>query len=247
MLLPILKPAPPNDMKTRYLLLFALGLGPWALDSSAADAYFGTKAAVTSLHATTNYFIVVLGDGTNSVIRKISPDSLWASAAMTLGNDLTISPAVLGTAAGAIRLAGTNGVQGVKISAVPNLSVSVTNIVGLLHKAAASVIEIDANSAHSVSVTSRVSAATSIVMTNTADGQELNVTVLGEASGGTSRVVTVIPHTGQLAANLDDYSVALAANVSFTLTNGNAVEISDKVDRINGTNVHKIVTRQFKF
>ena len=49
----------------------------WAFPSArAADAFFGTKPAVSTLHDTTNYLVLVMGDGTNSLIRKINPSDL---------------------------------------------------------------------------------------------------------------------------------------------------------------------------
>jgi hypothetical protein len=69
--------------------------------------------------------------------------------------------------------------------------------------------------------------------------------VIGNAS--TSYTVTTIPNTGILVANLNDFSAALATSVSETLTNGNALEWSAKIHRVNGTNVMGYVSRQFKF
>jgi hypothetical protein len=84
-------------------------------------------------------------------------------------------------------------------------------------------------------------------MTNGSRGQEMSVAILGEASGGTSRTITIVPQLGHLVANLDTFGSALATSFSFTLTNGNAGEISSSIRRLNGTNVMGIVTRQFAF
>lgn len=129
----------------------------------------------------------------------------------------------------------------------PTNSVTVTNLTGLVHASSASVIVIDANQSHEWTITNRVTAATTLVFTNGADGQTINVNLLGEVSGGTSRVISLVPHTGTLIADEDDFSVALATSASFTLTNGNGAEISWRIRRLNGTNTAGKLTRQFKF
>jgi hypothetical protein len=106
---------------------------------------------------------------------------------------------------------------------------------------------LDANHGNQFSITSRVAAATSVILTNTAEGQDIEFTILGEASGGSSRVITVIPQLGQLVANLDTFGTALATSFSFTLTNGNAAEVSTRIRKLNGTNIASVVSRQFSF
>lgn len=129
----------------------------------------------------------------------------------------------------------------------PTNNVTVTNLSGLVHASSASVIVIDANQSHEWTITNRITAATTLVFTNGADGQTINVNLLGEVSGGTSRVISLVPHTGTLIADEDDFSVAPATSSSFTLTNGNGAEISWRLRRLNGTNIAGKVTRQFKF
>ena len=126
-------------------------------------------------------------------------------------------------------------------------SVLATNLIGLVHKAVASVVEFDMNSANFWSVTNRAAAAMSFILTNGATGQSFSITALGEASGGSSRAVTFIAHTGQLIADLDTFGTALGTSKAVTLTNGNALEVSGLIERLNGTNVIKLVTRQFAF
>jgi hypothetical protein len=126
-------------------------------------------------------------------------------------------------------------------------SVAVTNFVGLIHKSSAATIELDFNAASKFSITNRITAATSLITTNGSDGQEMNVFMLGEASGGTSRSITVQPHLGHLIADEDNFATALATSFSFTLTNGNGAELSFAIRRLNGTNIMGVVTRQFKF
>lgn len=132
------------------------------------------------------------------------------------------------------------------IDSVTN-NVAVTNLFGIAHQSSAAVIEIDANDSHDWVITNRITAATTLVITNTADGQDISIRVIGEASGGTDRTLTLVPQLGHLIADEDDYSQALATSSSLTLTNGNAVEISWAVRRMNGTNVAGKISRQFKF
>lgn len=126
-------------------------------------------------------------------------------------------------------------------------SVLITNLVGLIHKSVGAVVELDANAANKFTITNRVTQATTLVFTNTADGQEISVTMLGEASGGAARVITLVPQLGHLVSDLDTFGAALATSSSITLTNGNAVEINWQVRRLNGTNIASKITRQFAF
>lgn len=126
-------------------------------------------------------------------------------------------------------------------------SVSVTNRAGLVHKTSTSPIELDANAAAYFSVTNRVTADTTVIFTNTSDGQEISVTLLGEISGGTTRTLTLVPQLGHLVADLDTFGAALATSASVTLTNGNAIEVNWRVARLNGTNIAGKVSRQYTF
>jgi hypothetical protein len=130
--------------------------------------------------------------------------------------------------------------------AVGSNAVNVTNIVGQVELTAAAVLILNANVSHRYSI-SRVTQPTTLVFTNTAFGQEISVTILGEASGGAARVITLVPQLGHLVSDLDTYGTALALTTSFTLTNGNAAEISWAIDRLNGTNIAKKVSQQFTF
>lgn len=60
-------------MRIKNLFSAALLLVSALTSFGATDAFFGTKASVTSMHLTTNYFVLVMGDGTNALIRKVSP------------------------------------------------------------------------------------------------------------------------------------------------------------------------------
>lgn len=134
------------------------------------------------------------------------------------------------------------------LGASPTNNVQTTNWFGRVQASAAAVIEAAFNQFSELVVTNRIAAATTITLTNSSLGYaDMTISLLGEIAGGTSRTVTLVANTGQLIANLDAFGTALATSYAFTLTNGNAVEISDELRQLNGTNVHKIVTRQFAF
>jgi hypothetical protein len=141
----------------------------------------------------------------------------------------------------------TTGTFNLTISGGITNTLARTNVIGFTHLTAAAVLVLSPLAANDWSVTNRIAAATSLVFTNTSDGDELYVSMLGETSGGTSRVVTLVPQLGHLVANLDTYGTVLATSGSFTLTNGNAADISWKVSKMNGTNVAKFITRQYSF
>lgn len=170
----------------------------------------------------------------------------WSILASNIAASGNISVTTTTPASGSLGLFATNN-NAIYLKAASSNAVNITNMLGIVQAAYASVLVCDANVANNWTITNRITGTSTLLFTNTAAGQTMNATILGEASGGSSRVITVQPEKGQLAANLDDYSVALALSFSFTLTNGNAAEISDEIRQLNGTNVHKIVTRQFKF
>lgn len=125
-------------------------------------------------------------------------------------------------------------------------SVLVTNVTGLVEKSSAATIELDFNAAQEFSITNGISAATTVVTTNGATGQKMSFLMLGEAAGGTSRTVTIQPQLGHLVANGNDFGSALATSYSETLTNGNYLEASMVIRRMNGTNTMYVMTRQGK-
>lgn len=168
---------------------------------------------------------------------------LALSDVVTIGSSLVVTTNVDSLSQ---TFTGTNGIIVGNRPANSN-AVSVTNFVGAIHTVAAATMFFNAAQAGEWLVTNRIGAVTSCIITNSAAGKSLTGTLIGEVSGGSSRVVTLIPDLGHLVSNLDDYSGVLATSFSFTLTNGNAVEWSDEVRKLNGTNIHKIVTRQFKF
>lgn len=140
-------------------------------------------------------------------------------------------------------LTGTNDIPVVTQAANSN-SVAVTNIVGLLNKASASVIVLDCNHGNKFQITNKLGQATSLIVTNLARGQEISIS--GDADG-TSRVVTIIPQLGYLVRDFDAFGVSAAANKAITATNGNTFEISIAAKWAFGTNFADVVTRQAKY
>lgn len=125
-------------------------------------------------------------------------------------------------------------------------STLVTNIVGLLETNSAAVLSLNFNSAHEVSITNGITAATTLVGSNGWAGQKMSFVMLGEAAGGTDRVVTIVPHLGDLVANENSFGAAVATTYSETLTNGNFMEGNIMIRRMNGTNTWFLATRQGK-
>lgn len=154
----------------------------------------------------------------------------------------------LSTTTNQLYLAPTNLNFAVLKPAISN-SVATTNIFGVLHKAAATPLFLDANHGRNFTITNRYGAASTIVLTNMWDGDEVTIVAIGEVSGGAARVITIIGHGGGSAAiaDLDNFGTAIAASKAFTLTNGNAVEISARTTRMLESNVTAIVTRQFAY
>jgi hypothetical protein len=136
----------------------------------------------------------------------------------------------------------------VTVSGAPTNNVTTTNLLGTIHQTAAATLTWDGTQGRRYAVTNRIGAATTVVVTNFVGAQNIRGKILGEASGGTSRVVTFVFTTVTLVGNLNDFSAALALeSISETLTNGNALEFDADFDQLNGTNVASVVTRQFKF
>lgn len=146
---------------------------------------------------------------------------------------------------GSVAITGSGSTATIRVA--PTNNVTVTQYVGLVHQAPASVLVWDANQANSFSVTGRITGVVTVVVSNTSDGQIIDGEILGEIAGGTSRVITIVPQLGHLISDEDDFSVALATSTTFTLTNGNKAEISGKIRKLNGTNILGKVVRQSKF
>jgi hypothetical protein len=135
----------------------------------------------------------------------------------------------------------------VTVAGAPTNNVTTTNLLGTIHQTAAAALAWDGTQGRRYAVTNRIGAATTIVVTNFVGAQNIRGKIIGEVSGGTSRVVTFVFTTGTLVASLNDFATALATSHSETLTNGNAIEFDADFDQLNGTNIASVVTRQFKF
>jgi hypothetical protein len=145
-------------------------------------------------------------------------------------------------------IAASGSGQQAVLAAAPTNNVLTTNWFGRVERLFGSVMEAAFNQFSELVVTNRATGVSTITLTNGTPGySEMQIEMPGEVAGGTSRVITLVANTGQLIANLDTFGTALATSYAFTLTNGNAVVISDKLRQLNGTNVHMIVTRQFAF
>lgn len=150
------------------------------------------------------------------------------------------------TTPGELQLLGTNSIGTVFKGASSN-SVWSTNLVGILHKAYASVVALDCNDGNRFRFTNRAASANcTLVITNLAQGQEISISMLGEAVAGVARTVTIVPQLGFLVADLDTFGTALATSKTVTLTNGNGIEISLAAKWEIGTNFADVVTRQYQ-
>ena len=187
---------------------------------------------------------VVLGHSATT-LRTIQYDPTTSNTVPTnltiRARSLTINPDA--TFPGSLTLYGTNG-NGATMQAANSNSVTVTNVVGLLHKASAAVIVLDCNDGNTFQITNQLGQATSLIVTNLAQGQI--ITISGDADG-TSRVVTIIPKLGYLVRDFDTFGVAAAANKAITATNGNTFEISIAAKWSFGTNFADTITRQAKY
>lgn len=184
-------------------------------------------------------YTVPVGSGSSA------SQSPWATDINGAGFNLTNVGTITfpTTSRGALQLNGTNGTP-VVLTAASSNSVPVTNVVGLIHKASAAVIVVDCNNANKFQITNQLGQATSIIVTNLAQGQEISIS--GSASGA-DRAVTVIPQLGFLVRDFDTFGVAAAASKAFTATNGNTFEVNIAAKWGFGTNFADVVTRQAKY
>ena len=120
-------------------------------------------------------------------------------------------------------------------------------ILGTIHQVASGSLTWDASLATEWNVTNRIGAAVTITLNSATAGQKIIGVLIGEASGGSSRTVTLNPPSGHLVANLDVFATVLGTSFATTLTNGNGIRIEDQVFLMNGTNVHQIRSWQYKF
>jgi hypothetical protein len=214
-------------------------------NTNSTSAYFTTNGLNNSP------VILLSAPSTNTYTFNFDGTNTWTSSdqILTTGsgdtNVFNINPTLF-SASNMIQTIHVPASGSVTVVKPATATVSVTNVIGLVHKLSTSPVELDANASARFTITNRVTANTTLVFTNTSDGQEITATILGEASVN-NRTITLIPQLGHLVADLDTFGTALATSSSFVLTNGNAAEISWKVSRINGTNIAAKVTRQFAF
>jgi hypothetical protein len=118
-----------------------------------------------------------------------------------------------------------------------------------VNAAYASVVEIDQNLGQAVvhNITNRVTGNLSLVLTNPVSSRQLRINVIGEASGGTDRTVTLIPNTGSFVLNMGTFAQSKTNSFVFTLTNKNFAEITVETARLNGTNLWKTSVNQASF
>lgn len=189
---------------------------------------------------------IVMGSTANNIGTNIGdwyfPSNTYFLKPVTVAGGIQST----GSTGGSFTLTATNDI-GYLTKVANSNAVSVTNIIGIIELATGSPIFINANFGHKFVFTNRATAAMTLVLTNTAPGQEISITLAGEVSGGTSRVITMIPHLTQLIIDQDDFSVAPSVSSAITLTNGNMVEFNLAIDKVFGaTNIVKKVSRQAK-
>lgn len=119
----------------------------------------------------------------------------------------------------------------------------------VFHSSVASTIVLDSQYSRSsiFSLTNRLTAATTLIATNLSDGKQMRINIIGEASGGTDRAITVIPDLGTLIVNMNTYAQSKTNSFVFTVTNGMFAEVSGETLRMNGTNTLKLSVAHASF
>jgi hypothetical protein len=222
--------------------------GDWGIQSAGNSInFYLDNANISYLLFTSLGRKRLTAEGTNNTDlgSHLIPFSTNYAQAFRAKESLQIDGAGGSGPAGTIILGHTNGVQTHTIAASPYSSISITNRYGLVHSNAASVMVIDANITQDWTFTNAMSAAGSLIISNIYDGQRPISAVL--LATGADRVLTIIPHAGYHAVNMDDFSAAVATSMAVTVTNGNGIEISAQPRAVLGSNRVFIVTRQFKY
>lgn len=156
---------------------------------------------------------------------------------------LIVTNPVPGSYPSAIDLKSTNGVNKATIQGAHEMSFDQLIIVGVLEKAAASVVELPYDRVSELMVTNPITAAITVVGTNGVAGRKGRFKIRAD---GTDRVFNYVPNTGQLVANMNSTNTAMATSYSETIMAGFDLEGDVAIDKIQGTNTHYLVTRQSK-
>lgn len=118
-----------------------------------------------------------------------------ATGTLVATNGVTIPGS---TSPGELQLNGTNGNAAVIRAAASN-SIPVTNVVGLIHRAAAAYIAVDCNREQDVQITNRLTGNTIVNWQNAAQGQTYQLRVSG-ASGSDYFVTNLFPSSWAVVA-----------------------------------------------
>lgn len=183
--------------------------------------------------------------GTDSITPLIS----FQAPVNAGGNDLTNVASVVingaSTAAGYTILSGTNDVPVVTQAAASN-SIPVTNIVGLIHRAAAVYIEVDCNREQDIQITNRLAANTIVNWLNAAQGQVYQLRFTGAASGGSDYYVTNTFPSGWLVVNQSTNAAPLAVQLPLLVGDGTGGEVNLRAYKhVTGTNLIGALISQY--
>lgn len=117
-----------------------------------------------------------------------------------------------------------------------------------VNTAYASVVEIDQAVGQAVvwNITNRVTGNLSLILTNPVSSRHLKINVIGEATSGTDRTVTLIPHTGSFVVNREN-TTARTNSYQFTLQDGYAANIELDTTRLSGTNLWLVTVNEYAY
>lgn len=155
--------------------------------------------------------------------------SLYLGANATIGGSLTVTGSVSqvgdGTTPASYTLFGTNDI-GVTTKAAISNSVSVTNVVGLVHKAYAAYIAVNCNLEQDVHITNRIAGNVIVDWLNAAQGQTLKLRLHGAAATGSDYFVTNTFPSGWLVANQSSNSAPLTVQLPVSVLDGTGAELN---------------------
>lgn len=144
-----------------------------------------------------------------------------------------------------IALTGTNDVPVVTQAAASN-SIPVTNIVGLIHRAAAVYIEVDCNREQDIQITNRLAANTIVNWLNAVQGQVYQLRFTGAASGGSDYYITNTFPAGYLVVNQSTNAAPLAVQLPVLVADGTGGELNMRAYKhVSGTNLIGALISQY--